>query len=220
MNAIKAPIPNNSIQLKTTTQAKTTIATNTLLHQTNLLARCSTSKWERWTKDDDSAMQPASPMEFTAMCDERGVHKRSWKQRAPRNKYTKTTTILHASYAGSDGAWWRRCAAHDDDKVRIATNNQDITKLLNQCNQSPFFHNHIQLKITTQKKKQKQQCQQTPCSIKQTYCRDSVLSNEKDGPKMTTAQCNRPRRWSCLQCVRDGERTKHHENSARHATNK
>ncbi len=37
---------------------------------------------------------------------------------------------------------------------------------------------------------------------------------------MTTAQCNRPRRWSCLQCVSDGERTKDHENSARHATNK
>ena len=37
----------------------------------------------------------------------------------------KSTTILHASYAGSDAAWWRRCAAHDDDKVRIATNNQE-----------------------------------------------------------------------------------------------
>ena len=37
---------------------------------------------------------------------------------------------------------------------------------------------------------------------------------------MTTAQCNRRRRWSCLQCVRDGQRTKDHEKSARHATNK
>jgi hypothetical protein len=40
----------------------------------------------------------------------------------------KSTTILHASYAGSDAAWWRRCAAHDDDKVRIATNKQENTK--------------------------------------------------------------------------------------------
>ena len=83
---------------------------------------------------------------------------------------TKSTTILHASYAGSDGAWWRRCAAHDDDKVRIATNNQDITNLQNQCNQSPLPHNHIQLKTTTQNHKQKQPSQQTPCSITQT-CR-------------------------------------------------
>ena len=28
---------------------------------------------------------------------------------------------------------------------------------------------------------------------------------------MTTAQCNRPRRCGCLQCVRDGERTNDHE---------
>ncbi len=62
--------------------------------------------------------------------------------------------------------------------------------------------------------------QQTPCSINQTYCRDTVLPNEKDGPKMTTAQCNRRRRCRCLQCVRDGQRTKDHENSANHATNK
>ena len=74
-----------------------------------------------------------------------------------------------------------------------------------------------QHKITSKNKPS----QQTPCSIKQTYCRDPVLPNEKDAPKMTTAQCNRPCRWSCLQCVRDGERTlKNHENSARHATNK
>jgi hypothetical protein len=106
------PTQNNN----TKSQAKTTIATNTLLHQTNLLLRYSPSK------------------------------------------------------SGSDAAWWRRCAAHDDDKVRIATNNQDITKLQNKCNQSPLPHNHIQLKTTTQNHKQKQQSQQTPCSIKQTYC--------------------------------------------------
>ena len=91
----------------------------------------------------------------------------------------------------------------------------------NQCNQSPLPHHHIQLKTTTQNNKQKQPYQQTPCSIKQNYRRDAVLPNEKDGPKMTTAQCNRRRRWSWLQCVRDGEHTlKNHENSARHATNK
>ena len=73
-----------------------------------------------------------------------------------------------------------------------------------------------QHKITSKNKPS----QQTPCSIKQTYCRDPVFSNEKDAPKMTTAQCNRRRRWSCLQCVRDGERTEDHEKGARHATNK
>jgi hypothetical protein len=126
---------------------------------------------------------------------------------------------LHASFAGSDDAWWRRCAAHDDDKVLIATNKRDITKLKNKCNQSPLPQNHIQLKTTTQNHKQNQQSQQTPFSIKQTYRGDSGVSNEKDGPKMTTAECNQRRRCGCLQCVRDGESTKDHENSARHATN-
>ena len=37
---------------------------------------------------------------------------------------------------------------------------------------------------------------------------------------MTITQCNRPRRCGCLQCVRDGQRTRDHENSARHATKK
>ena len=43
----------------------------------------------------------------------------------------------------------------------------EITK---KCNQSPLPHNHIQLKTTTQNHKRKQTSQQTPCSIKQTYC--------------------------------------------------
>ncbi len=42
-------------------------------------------------------------------------------------------------------------------------------KIPKKSNQSPLPHNHIQLKTTTQNNKQKQQCQQTPCSIKQTY---------------------------------------------------
>jgi hypothetical protein len=71
-----------------------------------------------------------------------------------------------------------------------------------------------------QNHKQKQLSQQTPCSIKKTYTQVSVVPNEKDGPKMTTAQCNLRRQWSSLQCVRDGERTKDHENSARFVTNK
>ena len=40
---------------------------------------------------------------------------------------------------------------------------------------------------------------------KNTYCRDTVLSNEKDEPKMTKARCNLRRRCRSLQCVRDGE---------------
>ena len=73
-----------------------------------------------------------------------------------------------------------------------------------------------QHKITSKNKPS----QQTPYSIKQTYFGDSVPPNEKDAPKMTTTQCNRPRRWSCLQCVRDGERTKDHEKTPRHPTHK
>ena len=72
---------------------------------------------------------------------------------------------------------------------------------------APFLTTISNSKQTTQNQKQKQPSQQTPYSIKQTYSRDPVLSNKKDGPKMTTAQCNRPRRCGCLQCVRDGERT-------------
>ena len=106
-------------------------------------------------------------------------------------------------------------------KMKVASQQtNEKYKIPKKSNQSPLPHNHIQLKTTTQNHKQKQPSQQPSCSIKQTYCRDSVFPNEKDGPKMTTAQCNRRRRWSCLQCVRDGERTKDHENSARHATNK
>ncbi len=76
----------------------------------------------------------------------------------------------------------------------------------------------ISTTINSAHTKTKQPCQLTSSSIKQTYWRDEVDPNEKDGPKMTTTQCNRRRRWSCLQCVRDGQRTKDHENSARHAT--
>ena len=64
------PSQNNN----TKSQAKTTIATNTLLHQSNLLQRCNSLKRERWTKDDNSAMQPALPMELSAMCEGRGAH--------------------------------------------------------------------------------------------------------------------------------------------------
>ena len=100
---------------------------------------------------------------------------------------------MHASYAGSDAARWRRCAAHDDDKVRIARTKQEkLNYRPMQSNPNP--NNRLQLKTTTQNQKEKQPSQQTPCSINQTYRRDSVLPNEKDGPKMTTAQCNRPRR--------------------------
>ena len=88
------------------------------------------------------------------------------------------------------------------------------------ASQETIKKHHIQLKTTTSNHKQKQPCQQTHCSVKQTYTGDSKNLNEKDGPKMTTAQWNRRRRWSCLQCVRGGERTKDHKNSARHATNK
>jgi hypothetical protein len=88
--------------------------------------------------------------------------------------------------------------------------------ITNECNQNPFPQNHINLNETT--KNQKKQTTVAPNTLlhQNTYIRDSVLSNKKDGPKMTTAQCNRLRGWSCLQCVRDGERTKDHENSARH----
>ena len=41
--------------------------------------------------------------------------------------------------------------------------------------------------------------------IQQTHCSNPVVSKEKDEPKMTITQCNRGRRWSCLQCVRDVE---------------
>ena len=50
---------------------------------------------------------------------------------------------------------------------------QQTIKISQSCNtndQSPLPHNHIQLKTTTQNHKQKQPSQQTPCSIKQTYC--------------------------------------------------
>jgi hypothetical protein len=40
---------------------------------------------------------------------------------------------------------------------------------------------------------------------KNTYRRATVLSNEKDEPKMTKARCILRRRCRYLQCVRDGE---------------
>ncbi len=53
---------------------KKTVAPNTWLRQKNLLPRSSSFKWERWTKDDDSAMQPAMSMRLPAMCERRGAH--------------------------------------------------------------------------------------------------------------------------------------------------
>ena len=83
-------------------------------------------------------MQPESPMELAAMCEGRGAHKRSWKNSARHatNKI-KSTTILHASYADSDGAWWRRCAAPDDDNVRITRNNQETQNYKNNAIKAP-----------------------------------------------------------------------------------
>jgi hypothetical protein len=76
------------------------------------------------------------------------------------------------------------------------TKNQETHEFQNKCDQSPLSLTTMSTpkQQTQHHHKQKQQWQQTPCSIKQTYRRDSVLPNEKDGPKMTTAQCNPPRR--------------------------
>jgi hypothetical protein len=58
LNAKKA---NSAAQSSETTTARCI--------QKHLLPRCSTFKWERWTKDDESAMHPSSPMSFPAMCE-------------------------------------------------------------------------------------------------------------------------------------------------------
>ena len=114
----------------------------------------------------------------------------------------------------------RWCAAHHHDKRRIAPTKQQKQKITNHKTKSnkpppsyphPKYQHH---KISSKN----QYSQQTPRSIQQTYSRAIVLSNEKDGPNMTTAQCNRPRRCGSLQRVRDGERTKDHELNARHPT--
>ena len=39
------------------------------LYQKHLHKRSSAFKWDRWTKDDESAMQPSAPMSFTATCE-------------------------------------------------------------------------------------------------------------------------------------------------------
>ena len=102
-----------------------------------------------------------------------------------------------------------------------ANNKQQRTKsqITKQNQTSPLPHISTSQTSTTQNQLPKAISPQTPRSIQQTYRRDAVLPNEKDGPNMTTAQCNRRRRWSYLQCVRDGERTKDHEKTPRH-TNK
>ncbi len=100
-----------------------------------------------------------------------------------------------------------------NNKTKITNHKSQIKIKKNPSLLSPH-PKHQQYKISSQN----QYHHKTPRSIQQTYRRDAVLSNEKDGPNMTTAQCNRRRRWSCLQCVRDGERTKDNEKTARHPT--
>ena len=168
-------------------------------------------------------MQPASPMELSEMCEGWGAHKRSSKDPPQPNKTIKSTTIFNMCVnARNHNACRRWCAPHHHDKLRIAQTKQQkqiISKSQTKIKQAPSLISTSQTS-TTQNQLPKPTSQQTPRSIQQTYCRDPDLSNEKDAPNMTTAQCNRPRRWSCLQCVRDGERTKDHEHSARHATKK
>ncbi len=71
----------------------------------------------------------------------------------------------------------------------------------------------------TKNQQQKQPWQPTPCSIKQTYCWDPVLSNDEDEPynpkenEYDERKSYRDRqtcRLSCLQYVRDAERIKDH----------
>ena len=57
----------------------------------------------------------------------------------------------------------------------------------------------------TQTQQPKAAQRQQHAASKNTYSRDSVLSNEKDEPKMTKARCILRRRCRYLQCVRDGE---------------
>ena len=57
----------------------------------------------------------------------------------------------------------------------------------------------------TQPQQPKAAQRQQHAVFKNTYRRDSVLSNEKDEPKMTKARCTLRRRCRYLQCVRDGE---------------
>ena len=116
-------IPNIN---NTKSAPKTNITTNAPLHTTNLQLRSSSFKWERCTKHDDSAMQPASPMRFTAMCEGWGAHKRSWKRPpATQQKTIKSTTIFNMCVnARNHHACTRWCAPHHHDKLRIAQTKQ------------------------------------------------------------------------------------------------
>ncbi len=57
----------------------------------------------------------------------------------------------------------------------------------------------------TQTQQPKAMQRQQHAVSKNTYRRDTVLSNEKDEPKMTKARCILRRRCRYLQCVREGE---------------
>ena len=72
------------------------------------------------------------------------------------------------------------------------TTPQTIKKYIitNECNQNPFPQNHINLNETTKNRKKQTTVAPKTLLHQKTYIRDSVLSNEKDGLKMTTAQCN------------------------------
>jgi hypothetical protein len=106
---------------------------------------------------------------------------------------TTSTPILHALCAGSDDAWWR-CSVHDNDKVRIARNNEETYKLLRNVIKAPSFTTKFTTKQKHKITNKNNHGKPTPCFIKQTYNSDPVHSNEEDGPKMTTTQCNRRRR--------------------------
>ncbi len=85
--------------------------------------------------------------------------------------------------------WWRRPQSTQKQNEKETEAHEVFPTEYNNSNSAPKTN------VTTR----------TAC-IKNTYPRDSVLSNETDEPKMTKAQCNLRRRCRWLQRVRDGER--------------
>jgi hypothetical protein len=102
---------------------------------------------------------------------------------------TKQTTT-HAMLPGA------AVAAQIKPETKTKTRNQNQSKAHETC---PTQCN----KRKTQQPKAMQP--QQHAVSKNTYCRETVLPNEKDEPKMTKARCNLRRRCRYLQCVRDGE---------------
>jgi hypothetical protein len=161
--------------------AQSNATTTTRRIQKHLLWSFRNSKWERWTKDDESAMHPSSPMPLPAMCER-------WRGRSGGGgpNQTKKTKNLNQNQ--------NQTKAHE---TRPAQCNKHKLSSPKQCNDNNTPHPKTGGPNQTKKSKTKtkNQNQTKPHETRPAQCNTRKLSSPKQCndnntpyPKTLTAQ--------------------------------